>query len=380
MLDERILAERLISYDTSRPDVLVAAAGFVKGWLESRDIEVRDHEHNGLPVLVAEIGPRNGDVPTVIFHGHLDVVPGREEQFEPRVEGDRLIGRGGYDMKGALAAMMCALKDLEQQERVRVRFVCVPDEESEELDERSTDGILERGLSGDFAITGEPTDMHIGVEAKGVLAIRIEIEGRAAHSSTPWLGDNAILKAIDVFRAIESLPFSRESSEMFDRPSINLGRIQGGDALNKVPDACTMAVDIRYLPGQDPGDILAQVRAIPGLTISRTFIHPTVSVPRTNPHVRALCEAVARTNPDREAMSVGRDGASDAAAFIAAGIPAVEFGPGGGGHHGPEEWLSLSSLSRYRRALGDFVRTLPLWLQDSERPAGELRAIEGGLA
>src|SRR5581483_6928321 len=170
MLDERILAERLIRYDTSRPDVLVAAAGFVKGWLESRDIEVRDHDHNGLPVLVAEIGPRDAEVPTVIFHGHLDVVPGRPEQFEPRVEGDRMIGRGAYDMKGALAAMMCALKDLEAQERVRVRFLCVPDKESEELDERSTDGALERGLKGDFAITGEPTDMHIGIEAKGVLA------------------------------------------------------------------------------------------------------------------------------------------------------------------------------------------------------------------
>ena len=84
--------------------------------------------------------------------------------------------------------------------------------------------------------------------------MRIEVHGRAAHSSTPWLGDNAVLKAIDVFRAIESLPFARESSEMFDRPSINLGRIEGGDALNKVPDQCTMAVDVRYLPGQDPDD------------------------------------------------------------------------------------------------------------------------------
>jgi len=380
MLDERILAERLIRYDTSRPDVLVAAAGFVKGWLESRDIEVRDHDHNGLPVLVAEIGPRDAEVPTVIFHGHLDVVPGRPEQFEPRVEGDRMIGRGAYDMKGALAAMMCALKDLEAQERVRVRFLCVPDEESEELDERSTDGALERGLKGDFAITGEPTDMHIGIEAKGVLAMRIEVQGRSAHSSTPWLGDNAILKAIDVFRAIETLPFSRVSSELFDRPSINLGRIQGGDALNKVPDACTMAVDIRYLPGQDPGEILAEIRGIPEIEITRTFIHPTVTVPRTNPHVRALREAVARTNPDREALSVGRDGASDAAAFIEAGIPAVEFGPAGAGHHGPEEWVSLASMARYRRALGDFVRTLPLWLEDSERSVGELRAIEGGLA
>ena len=105
--------------------------------------------------------------------------------------------------------------------------------------------------------------MHIGVEAKGVLAMRIVVHGRAAHSSTPWLGDNAVLKAVDVFRAIESLPFSRESSEMFDRPSINLGRIEGGDALNKVPDRCTMAVDVRYLPGQDPGEILDQVARDP---------------------------------------------------------------------------------------------------------------------
>ncbi len=167
-------------------------------------------------------------------------------------------------MKGGLAAMMCALKDLERQDRVRVRFVCVPDEESEETDDRSTDAIVKRGLGGDFAITGEPTDMHIGVEAKGVLVMRIVVHGRAAHSSTPWLGDNAVLKAIDVFRAIESLPFSRESSEMFDRPSINLGRIAGGEALNMVPDECTMAVDVRYLPGQDPGEILEQVRQIAG--------------------------------------------------------------------------------------------------------------------
>ena len=82
--------------------------------------------------------------------------------------------------------------------------------------------------------------------------MRIEVRGRAAHSSTPWLGDNAVLKAVDVFRAIESLPFSRESSEMFDRPSINLGRIEGGDALNKVPDECTMSVDVRFLPGPGP--------------------------------------------------------------------------------------------------------------------------------
>ena len=379
MVDERILAERLISYDTSRAEELVAAAGFVKGWLESRDIEVLHHDHNGLPVLVAEVGPARNDLPCVVFHGHLDVVPGRQEQYEPRLEGDKLFGRGAYDMKGALAAMMCALKDVERQERVRVRLVCVPDEESEELDERATEGVVKRGLGGNFAITGEPTNLHIGVEAKGVLAMSIEVHGRAAHSSTPWLGDNAVLKAIDVFRAIETLPFSRESSEMFDRPSINLGRIKGGDALNKVPDECTMAVDIRYLPGQDPAEILTQVGSIPEIDVTRTFIWPPVSVARTDPYVRALREAVARSIRG-EAMSVGRDGASDAASFLRAGIPADEFAPGGAGHHGPEEWVSVSSMARYRRALGDFIRALPMWLEETDVSERGLKAIEGGLA
>jgi succinyl-diaminopimelate desuccinylase len=380
VLDERVLAERLIAYDTSRPEELVAAAGFIKGWLESRDIDVRDLEHRGLPVLVAEVGPGAEGAPCVVLHGHLDVVPGHPEQFEPTIDGDRLIGRGAYDMKGGLAAMMCVLKDLEHQQRVRVRLVCVPDEESEELDVRSTDAVVRGGFGGDFAITGEPTDLHIGVEAKGVLAMRIEVTGRSAHSSTPWLGDNAVLKAIDVFRAIESLPFSRESSELFDRPSINLGRIQGGDAVNKVPDRCQIAVDIRYLPGQDPEQILAQVRTIPEVEVTRTFIHPPVMVSRSDPYVRALREAVT-SSVHGEALSVGRDGASDAAAFLTAGIPAVEFGPAGAGHHGPDEWVSISSLARYRRALGDFVRALPTWLGTEREVADQgLKAIEGGLA
>ncbi len=378
MDDERVLAERLITYDTSRPEELVAAAGFVKGWLESRDIVVHHHDHLGLPVLIAEAGARSAEAPCVVLHGHLDVVPGDAEQFQPRIEGDRLVGRGAYDMKGALGAMMCALKDLEGQDRVRVRLVCVPDEESEELDERSTDAMVARGYAGNFAITGEPTDMHIGIAAKGVLVMRIDVHGRAAHSSTPWLGENAVLKAIDVFRSILSLPFARESSEMFDRPSINLGQIEGGRALNMVPDLCTMSVDVRYLPGQDPSEILEQVSALEGIDVKRTFIHPTVSVSRSDPYVRALKDAVSRSISG-EVMSVGRDGASDAAAFIEAGVPAVEFGPAGAGHHGPQEWVSLSSLARYRRALADFVRAVPIWVEGAGSESG-LRAIEGGLA
>jgi len=373
-MDERVLAERLIMYDTSKPEVMRAAAAFVKGWLEARDIDVVDRDFDGLPVVMADVGAREG--PTVIFHSHLDVVPARDGQFAPRVEGDRLIGRGAYDMKGALASMMCAVREAADQDRVRVRFVCVPDEESEDVDNRSTDALVAEGLRADFALTGEPTDLHIGVQAKGVLAVRVNVAGTAAHGSTPWLGDNAILKAHDAFRRIETLPFSRESSDMFDRASINLAMIDGGDAFNKVPDTCSMVVDIRFLPNQDPGDILSQIRAIPDVEIVKTFTRAPATVSRRNPYVLALRDAVGRSI-EGEALSVGRDGASDVISFLQAGVPAVEFGPVGGGHHGPHEWVSISSLQHYRRALGDFVRQLPVWLERRDQP---LQALDGGLA
>ncbi|MGH2948262.1 MAG: M20 family metallopeptidase [Solirubrobacteraceae bacterium] len=374
-MDERVLTERLVSYDTSTGEGLHAAAGFVKGWLEARDIDVEAHRFGELHALTAEVGGGE-DAPTLVFHGHLDVVPGLPEQFVPRTEGDRLYGRGAYDMKGGLAAMMCAAYDLVEQDRVRVRLVIVPDEESEDIERRSSDDLVRRGYVGDFAITGEPTNLHIGVQAKGVLACRLVVHGRAAHGSTPWLGDNAVVKAVDVFRRIESLPFSLESSELFDRASINLGRIVGGDAPNKVPDQCVMDVDIRYLPEQDPGDILEAIRAIPDVDVKRTFVFPPAHVSRSNPYVRALCEAVAPSSSGAS-VSVGRDGASDAVSFLRAGIPAVEFGPAGAGHHGPEEWVSIRSLSHYRALLNGFARSVPERIGEVAAP---LRALEGGAA
>ena len=297
-MQERLLAEQLIGYATSTPEGVRLCAGFIKGWLEARDIPTRQLTVRDLPIVIAEVGPP--ELPAIIFHGHIDVVPGRPGQFDPLLDGDRLYGRGAYDMKGAAAAMMLALADLRDQRDARVLLAFVPDEETEEEFDRGTEILVDAGCTGEFAITGEPTDMLIGVAAKGVLALRIEVHGRAAHSSTPWKGDNAIIKAISVFRGIESLPFSLQSSELFDRPSINLGRIWGGDALNRVP------------------------------------IHPD------------------------EVTSIGRDGASDAVAFIRAGTPAVEFGPVGSGHHGPEEWVSVASLGAYRRTLCEFARTAPV--------------------
>jgi succinyl-diaminopimelate desuccinylase len=354
----RALTEELIGYDTSTEEGIKLCAGFVKGWLDARDIAAEQMGVRGLPVTIAEVGPADGK-PVLLLHGHLDVVPGRQEQFIPRIEGDRLYGRGAYDMKGALACLLLALADLRSQDQVRVRLGIVPDEESEEETDRGGDRLVEAGFVGDFAITGEPTDLNVGVAAKGVLAMRLLVSGRAAHGATPWLGENAILRAYEVFREVESLPFAGQSSELFDRPSINLGRILGGDALNKVPDSCVIDVDVRYLPEQDPGEILAQVRGLEGTRVISTFSRPPAEVDPELPYVLALRDAAGAEGDGTSRGVVGRDGASDAVSFLRAGVPAVEYGPIGGGHHGPEEWVSVPSLERYRRSIVEFVNSAP---------------------
>jgi len=131
----------------------------------------------------------------------------------------------------------------------------------------------------------------------------------------------------------------------------------GGDVINKVPDLCAMDVDVRYLPGQNPQEILSQVRALPDVEVTKVFTRDPAMVERSNPYVQLLASAVAEGTP-AERISVGRDGASDAISFIEAGVPAVEFGPEGAGHHGPEEWVSIPSLSRYRTALVEFVHLI----------------------
>src|SRR5262249_36570883 len=175
--------------ETSEPESIIEAAGFVKGWLEARGIETEHDQVRGLPVVKAEVGPEGA--PTVVLEGHIDVVPGRPGQFEPRVEGGKLIGRGAYDMKGALAAMMVVTAAMASQDGVRVRLGIVGDEESEEGNERGCDHLVDSGFTGDFAITGEPTDLHIGIEAKGVLALRLDVAGTPAPGAPPPLRRNA---------------------------------------------------------------------------------------------------------------------------------------------------------------------------------------------
>ena len=352
-MDEVQLAERLIAYDTSRREGLGLAMDFVAGWLEGRGVEVQRVTTGGRTALIAGVGD---GLRRVIYHGHLDVVPGHPAQFAPRLEDGRLYGRGAYDMKAALAAMMLSLADLaDDLSGLRLELVVVPDEERADPGENCTEMLVHEGLRAEFVVCGEPTDLQVGVQAKGVLMMRAEVRGTAAHGATPWLGDNAVLRAIDVFRAIERLPFASESTELFPRASINLGRIAGGDAVNKVPDSCALDIDIRYLPHQDPAAVLAEVRSVDEQATFEVLLErPPAWVDPEHPLVLELVAAAAEDEPS--AASIGRDGASDAVAFLGVGVPAIEFGPRGAGHHGPDEHVEVESLRRYRRTLTRFAR------------------------
>ena len=99
----------------------------------------------------------------------------------------------------------------------------------------------------------------------------------------------------------------------------------------------------------------------------KTFRRSPAIVQRENPFVQVLGRAIESIAPRARGISVGRDGASDAISFIDAGVPAVEFGPEGAGHHGPDEWVSIRSLGQYREALVEFVRLLPEALEDEGR-------------
>ena len=135
-----------------------------------------------------------------------------------------------------------------------------------------------------------------------------------------------------------------------------------------MPDACAIDVDVRFLPEQDPQAILAQVSTARACEMISTFRRPPATVDPESVFVRGLCEAAGRHH-DGAVTSIGRHGASDAVSFLRVGIPAVEFGPLGAGHHGPEEWVSVRSLAAYRRSIGDFVVSLPSMLAEQQQGA-----------
>lgn len=370
--NELQLAQRLMSFDSSCDEGIRTCTDFALGWLEGHDISARTFDLDGLPVLEATVG--EGPV-TVVLHAHLDVVPAKKDQFIPFVDGEFLWGRGAYDMKGATAAMFAVMSDLAALAEplgIKVRLICVPDEEDDKPKEiRGTEAAVNRGLVGDFVVCGEPTDLHVGIQAKGVLDVRIDVEGRGAHGATPWLGVNAIERAMDIFDRLKLLPFAQESSRFYDRPSINLGRISGGDRINQVPERCIMDVDIRFMPEQPVERVREELMslAVPGCRVTEMYRRPPAKVSSKDPFLAHL-RAAAELHADMEVQLVGRDGTNDGTYFLQRGIPSVEFGPVGSGHHGPQEKVTVRSLRMYRLMLLSFLHAVA---RDTEQLAGRVK-------
>lgn len=346
------LLKELILIDSSTKEGANQAVEFCKQWLIEHDLQPNLIENNGYKMLVCEIG--EGDR-TIVFNGHVDVVSGKKEQYVPVEKDGKIYARGSADMKAGVAAMMVAMKELRNKKLgVKIQLQIVSDEEIGGMN--CTGYLVENNYRGDFVICSEPTQLGIALQAKGVLRLEVEVTGKSAHGSRPWEGDNAIVKAYQVYERILELPFTKDRSEFYPSPSVNLAIIAGGEVFNKVPDRCLMSLDIRYLPGQDPDLIVQQIKNISGGEVQVGLKGIPVSTEPDNPFITQL-KPVLDKHIGGEAVLFGQHGAADTQYFAAHGIPAIEFGPSGANWHGDDEFVILESLEKYKEILIDYVKT-----------------------
>jgi succinyl-diaminopimelate desuccinylase len=346
------LLKELILIDSSTMEGANQAVEFCRQWLIEQELKPSLIENNGYKMLVCEIG--EGDK-TIVWNGHVDVVSGKKEQFVPVEKDGKIHARGSADMKAGVAAMMFAMKELrDQKPGVKIQLQIVSDEEIG--GQNCTGYLVENGYRGDFVIASEPTQLGIALQAKGVLRLEVEVTGKSAHGSRPWEGENAIVKAYQVYEKLLELPFTKESSEFYQSPSINLAIISGGEVFNKVPDRCIMSLDIRYLPGQKPDTIIQQIESISDGKVTVGLKGIPVATKPDDPFITQL-KPVLEKHIDGEAILFGQHGAADTQFFAAHGIPAIEFGPSGANWHGDDEFVLLESLEKYKEILIDYVKT-----------------------
>lgn len=345
------LLKDLVAIDSSTKDGANKAVEYCSNWLTERGLTVNLIKNNGYKMLVCEIG--NGDK-TLIFNGHVDVVSGNPDQFIPVIENGKLYGRGAADMKAGVAAMMCAMAELMNQDfGLKIQLQIVSDEETGGFN--CSGYLAKQGYVGDFVICSEPTQLGIGLQAKGVLQADIEISGKPSHGSRPWEGINAIEKAYHVYEKIRSLPFTREKTEFYASPSINLAKIRAGEVYNKVPETCLISFDIRYLPTQDKDEIIRQIKSVTdGRVMEKMFSLP-VSTKLEDPFI-TLLQPVIEKHTESAAKIFGQHGSADTVFFAAFGIPAIEFGPSGADWHGDREYVELDSVLTYHAMLIDFAK------------------------
>lgn len=345
------LLKTLVSFNSVSQKDTNETVDYCFNWLKEQELQPILLENNGYKMIVCEIG--SGEK-TLILNGHLDVVSGKEKQFIPYEKDGKLYGRGSADMKAGCAAMMCTLAELKDKNLpCKIQLQLVSDEEICGLN--CSKFLSENGYLGDFVICGEPTQLGIGIQAKGILQLDIEVEGKSAHGSRPWQGENAIVKSFDIYNNILDLPFAKESSALYESPSINLSKVHGGNVYNKVPDKCIMSFDIRFLPTQNPDELVKQIKSVAGDKVIVQLIGSPVKTKLDDPYIKLLTNSIKTISNVENVNVFGQHGSADSRFFSKFDVPAVEFGPTGSNWHGDDEYVEIESVKQYKKMIIDFA-------------------------
>ncbi|MGO2519936.1 MAG: M20 family metallopeptidase [Microbacterium sp.] len=383
-LEERVLARIDREVLTRLTEDLVRAGSENPGGTEEAAVQVFaaalrdagaevtiDPVEPGRPNLRAHVGADGGEG-GILFLGHSDVVPAGTgwtgDPFVPRRDGDDLIGRGTTDMKGGLAAIAVALAAVHAEAReVPITVLCTVDEEADARGIRHHIASAPQTRHA-LCVVAEPTSMTTITGCRGAANFAVELRGHSAHAGRPSDGASAILAAADLIAVIEEdhARLVTQPHPVLGAPTWNIGTIEGGHGTSIVADRCTLTIDRRTLPDEDPESILALVleetreriqrSGRPGVdlievigTVEMTM--PGFTIDPASPVVRQIQAAV---------VDAGGSGATDIWTASCEGgficrhhaIDAVVLGPGDlpGQAHQPDERVSISELVRAARA------------------------------
>ena len=366
---EATLAQ-LVAIDSRNPTLVPGAPGEraiaerVASILRGIGLETEIHE--AAPGRASAVGRLRGTGggPALMLNGHVDTVgvDGMERPFEPRIEGGRLHGRGAYDMKGSVAAMLAAAKALvESGTRLAgdLLVACVADEEVASL---GTSDVLER-YSVDGAIVTEPTELDLCLAHKGFAWIEVEIRGRAAHGSRFDEGIDANLCMGRVLHSLVGLEAdlrARPPHPLVGPPSLHAATLAGGTGWSTYAERCVLGIERRTIPGEtetsaraEVESILARLREDDGDfdAAARTVLAREPFEGDAGGALTASVAAAATTVLGAPPVTRGEAYWMDAALCGAMGIDTVVIGPAGAGAHATEEWVDLASCARLAEIL-----------------------------
>ncbi|MCI1696326.1 M20 family metallopeptidase [Aneurinibacillus aneurinilyticus] len=329
----------------------VKIAEFVVDWLRKHNVDARiEFVEPGRPNVFAEVG--DGEGPTLCLCAHLDTVgtAGMEiDPFDPKIEGNRVYGRGSCDMKAGVAAIMSTAASLAAAGSIKGKVILalVCDEEYASI---GADHFVLHHRA-DACILTEPSDLKMVVAHKGFLWGKVTTTGRSAHGSRWDLGDSAISKMGNVIVGLDNLDKNvlRNRREGLVGPeSMHVSLISGGIGVSTYAPDCTIHIERRTLPSENTDDVKSEIeRVIQNIAkdshIDWYFKRDSFSCAPNESiiqHVTASYKSLLGSVPE----SVGWGGWTDAAIFQQAGIPTINIGASGFGLHEPVEWIDFETV------------------------------------